>query len=84
MKESKLQPQELDVLHYLLEHPVRQQREIAGGMGISLGLANKALKALTAGGWITAGYAPAAKARTLEIFREVEIPEPRAIPAPKN
>ena len=66
MTGKKMPLQAWDVLQWVMEHPAGQQREIAAGMGISLGLANKALKALSAEGWIDTDYAPTAKARALE------------------
>ena len=58
--------QEQDVLQYLLDHPVQQQRDVAAGLGISLGIANKALRALSRDGWIDDSYIPAEKARKLQ------------------
>ena len=58
--------QEMDVLQYLLEHNIHQQRDIAAGLEISLGIANKALRALIKDGWIDENYFPTEKARALE------------------
>lgn len=63
---SGMNVQEQDVLQYLLDHSVRQQRDVAAGLGISLGIVNKALRALIREEWITEGYQPTEKARKLE------------------
>ena len=57
--------QELDVLQYLLSHLVRQQREIAAALDMSLGVVNKSLRNLIAGGYLTKDYIPTEKARAL-------------------
>ena len=58
--------QEQDVLQYLLENSINQQRDIAAGLDVSLGIANKALRALIKEGWIDENYFPTEKARALE------------------
>jgi len=58
--------QEQDVLQYLLEHNINQQRDVATGLDISLGIANKALRTLMKDGWIDENYFPTEKARALE------------------
>ena len=58
--------QEKDVLLFLLDHPVTRQRDVAAGLDISLGIANKALRSLLREGWITEAYTPTEKARMLQ------------------
>lgn len=55
--------QEADVLNALAERPFSSQRDLAAGAGHSLGAVNRALKSLTAGGYLDDVMQPTAKAR---------------------
>ncbi len=57
--------QEWDLLQFLLHHDVSTQRDIPAGTGMSLGLVNRSLKALTSAGFIGSDYRPTAAARKL-------------------
>ena len=65
-RRNRMTIQEQDVLQYLLENSINQQRDIAAGLDVSLGIANKALRALIKEGWIDENYFPTEKARALE------------------
>ena len=58
-RRNRMTIQEQDVLQYLLENSINQQRDIAAGLDVSLGIANKALRALIKEGWIDENYFPA-------------------------